>query len=521
MLLGDELDSPRGRIYLIKEMLEQNRPATRDVVKHIDRCLSCLACMTTCPSGVNYMHLVDHGREHIEKTYKRPFADRLLRAVLARVLTDASLFRLAVVGGIVARPFAPMLRALGMRRLAAMIALTPHRKPAPPTERTGKVYAAHGRRRGRVALLSGCINPVLSPSTDEAAIRVLTRHGIEVVVAEGEGCCGSLVAPHGPRGRGACLGAQRHRRLDARDRRRRPRRHPHHGLRLWNHAEGLRFHAAHRPGLCRQGGEGFEPGQGRQRISRHARAQADATGAASPSPITPPARLQHGQNVTVAPKELLGKCGFVVKDVPEGHLCCGSAGTYNILQPALAERLRERKVANIERLAPDVIAAGNIGCLTQIASGTAIPVVHTVELIDWATGGPLPEPLRQAGRRRGGVGGGDRLGMPRAVARRVMEVRLNRSGGSIMAKKRKKSKTKKSKAKRAAPARKKKALKAKKAMKKKSAAKKNKAKRAAPKAAPTKAMPAPAPLPPPAEPSPSPFGGAFGGLFGSKPGEGQ
>src|SRR5258708_3014226 len=166
LLLGDELDSPRGRIYLIKDMLEQQRPATGDVVKHIDRCLSCLACMTTCPAGVNYMHVVDHGREHIEKTYKRPLADRALRAILARVLTDGGLFRLAVTGGIIARPLAPLLRALGMRRLAAMLTLTPHRKPAPPSERTGKVYAAEGRRRGRVALLSGCLNPVLSPATD-------------------------------------------------------------------------------------------------------------------------------------------------------------------------------------------------------------------------------------------------------------------------------------------------------------------------------------------------------------------
>src|SRR5579885_103591 len=193
VLLGDELDSPRGRIYLIKEMLEQGRPATKDVVKHIDRCLSCLACMTTCPSGVNYMHLVDHAREHIEKTYKRPPLDRATRAVLARVLTDSALFRMAVVAGIIGRPFAPLLRALGLKRLAAMLALTPRRKPAPPVERTGKIYAAEGRRRGRVALLSGCINPILSPSTDAAAIRVLNRHGIEVVVAAGEGCCGSLV----------------------------------------------------------------------------------------------------------------------------------------------------------------------------------------------------------------------------------------------------------------------------------------------------------------------------------------
>ncbi|MGC1827372.1 MAG: glycolate oxidase subunit GlcF, partial [Pseudolabrys sp.] len=193
VLLSDELDSPRGRIYLIKEMLEQDKPATSEVVKHIDRCLSCLACMTTCPSGVHYMHLVDHARERIEKTYKRPLADRILRGLLAHVLVDPGLFRLAVVMGLIARPLAPVLDLLGLRRMAAMLRLTPHRKPAPPLDRTGKVYPAQGKRRGRVALLSGCINPVLAPSTNEAAIRLLNRHGIEVVITAGEGCCGSLL----------------------------------------------------------------------------------------------------------------------------------------------------------------------------------------------------------------------------------------------------------------------------------------------------------------------------------------
>ncbi|HET7850018.1 MAG TPA: heterodisulfide reductase-related iron-sulfur binding cluster, partial [Pseudolabrys sp.] len=193
VLLGDELDSPRGRIYLIKEMLEHDRPATRDVVKHIDRCLSCLACMTTCPSGVHYMHLVDPARAHIEKTYKRPFTDRVMRALLARVLPDVTLFRLALVGGLLARPFAFLFEAAGLRRFAAMLRLAPTRIPAAPVDRIGKTFPAQGGRRGRVALLSGCINPVLSPSTLDATIRLLNRHGVEVVIAAGEACCGSLV----------------------------------------------------------------------------------------------------------------------------------------------------------------------------------------------------------------------------------------------------------------------------------------------------------------------------------------
>ncbi len=400
VLLGDELDSPRGRIYLIKEMLEQDKPATREVVKHIDRCLSCLSCMTTCPSGVHYMHLVDHARERIEKTYKRPLADRFLRALLARVLTDPAKFRLAVVAGLIARPFAPVLNAFGLKRMAAMLRLTPHRKPAPPVDRAGKVYPAQGHRRGRVALLSGCINPVLAPSTDEAAIRLLNRHGIEVVVAAGEACCGSL-AHHMGREAEALAFARNN--IDA-----------------WTREiEGAGLDAI----LITVSGcgtvikdYGFMLRTDKAYADKAARVSAlakDVSEYLARLGLTPlrdmrgltlayhsACSLQHGQKVTREPKELLSKAGFTVKDVPEGHLCCGSAGTYNIMQPELAKALGTRKIANIETLAPDVIAAGNIGCITQIAAGTSIPVVHTVELIDWATGGPAPEVLRELAAQR-------------------------------------------------------------------------------------------------------------------------
>src|SRR5215471_18483199 len=344
VLLGDELDSPRGRIYLIKEMLEQDDPATPEVVKHVDRCLSCLACMTTCPSGVNYMHLVDHARERIEKTYKRSLADRVFRAMLARVLPDVGLFRLAVVAGLIARPFAPVLDLLGMRRIAAMLRLAPRRKPAPPVDRLGKVYPAEGKRRGRVALLSGCINPVLAPSTNEAAIRLLNRSGIEVVIAAGEACCGSL-AHHMGREDEALLRARND--IDA-----------------WNREiEGNGLDAI----LVTVSGCGTtikdygfmlrnDPAYANKaaRVSARARDVTEYLATISLPKLTAPGpltvayhsacSLQHGQKVVNEPKELLGKCGFVVKDVPEGHLCCGSAGTYNILQPALAEQLRTRKV---------------------------------------------------------------------------------------------------------------------------------------------------------------------------------
>src|SRR5450631_906564 len=394
VLLGDELDSPRGRIYLIKEMFEQDRPATPEVVKHIDRCLSCLSCMTTCPSGVHYGHLVDHARDHIEKTYKRPLFDRVVRAMLARVLTDPALFRLAAVAGQITRPLAPVLDVIGLHRLAAMLRLSPHHKLAPPSERTGKVHPGEGKKLGRVALLSGCIGPVLAPSTNEAASRILTRHGIEIVVAKGEACCGSLVHHMG---REAEALANARNNIDAwtaeidRD-----------GLdailitvsgcgtTIKDYGFMLRTDPIYAAKAARISALAKDVTEYLATLNlKPAQAPIDLTVAYHSA-----CSLQHGQKVAREPKELLSKFGFVVKDVPEGHLCCGSAGTYNILQPVLAGQLRDRKVANIERLQPDVIAAGNIGCITQIAAGTAIPVVHTVELLDWATGGPVPEPLR-------------------------------------------------------------------------------------------------------------------------------
>lgn len=392
VLLGDELDSPRGRIYLIKEMLEHDAPATAEVVTHIDRCLSCLACMTTCPSGVHYMHLVDHARDHIEQTYRRPLLDRLLRAFLAEVMPYPRRLRLAMIAGVVAKPLAPLLGALGLKPLAAAARLAPLRAPGAFTE-TG-VYPAQGPRRGRVALLAGCANEALAPHITQASIRVLNRHGIEVVVTKGTGCCGSL-EHHLGRERGAYAKARAN--IDA-----------------WSREiEGPGLDAI----LVTISGCGTtvkDYGFMLRTDSAYAARAAKVSGLArdvseylATLPIRPsrtPAALtvayhsacslQHGQKIHREPKALLAACGFAVKDIPEAHLCCGSAGTYNILQPAIAGRLRDRKIGNIETTAPDIIAAGNIGCITQIASGTAIPVVHTVELVDWATGGPVPERLR-------------------------------------------------------------------------------------------------------------------------------
>ena len=413
LLLGDELDSPRGRIYLIKDMLEGGKPASREVVKHVDRCLSCLSCMTTCPSGVHYMHLVDHARTHIEKTYKRPLSDRLLRTVLALVLPYPNRFRLALLAAKVGAPLRPLVARLPRvgNRLAAMLDLAPAQLPnRNRTDRPGTFPAdtsaqeistlfqtgedkAPAPRRGRVALLRGCAQSVLRPDFNEAAIRLLNRHGVEVVLPKGEGCCGALTHHMG---REDSAHGHAKRTIDA-----------------WiaeMDGPGLDAIVVTASGCgttIKDYGFMFrdDPAYA-EKAARVSAIAKDVTEYMAEIGLLPPVEdtdlvvayhsacsMQHGQAIRTEPKNLLKKAGFTVKDVPEGHICCGSAGTYNILQPEIAARLRDRKVANIERVKPDLIATGNIGCATQIGKGTDIPILHTVELLDWATGGPRPEAL--------------------------------------------------------------------------------------------------------------------------------
>jgi glycolate oxidase iron-sulfur subunit len=397
VLLGDELDSPRGRIYLIKEMLEKNRPPTGEVVKHIDRCLSCLACMTTCPSGVNYMHLVDQARVRIEKEYTRPLSERVLRRALAWVLPRPRLFRTGMILARFMRPLSMLLPAAKnesptptlLRRINAMLALAPRSLPAPGPS-GGRVFAAHGEKRGRVALLQGCAQQVLAPRINQAAINLLTRHGIEVVLVKDEQCCGALTHHLG----------------DDEDALARARAN----ITVWlkeaeqNGLDAILVTTSGCGTVIKDYGymlrEDRDFAAAATKISALAMDISEYLVRISLQPAQQPrdivvayhsaCSLQHGQKITQAPKELLSKNGFVVKDVPESHLCCGSAGTYNILQPDIANQLRDRKVANIAMVSPDMIAAGNIGCMVQIASGTSVPVVHTIELLDWATGGPRP-----------------------------------------------------------------------------------------------------------------------------------
>ena len=395
-LLGDELDGPRGRIYLIKDMLENNKPANEKIVKHIDRCLSCYGCMTTCPSGVNYMHLIDHGRNHIEKTYKRPFKDRFIRDFLSIVLSKSINFRVIAILTQFIKPF----RFFFPKKLREMINLMPGKFPKKTLPKM-KVYPAHKRKKpvARVALLTGCVQKVISPQINEATIRLLNRHGIEVIVSKGIDCCGSLNHHLGK----SDLANQIFRKnisiwyneylkngLDAiisntsgcgttlKD----------YGF-IFRSDEDLKKKAKKISELTKDISEYLDENiklnfikkkknEKKYKIAYHSACS-----------------MQHGQKIHDVPINLIRKTGNQVYDIPDGHLCCGSAGTYNLLQNDIAKKLLKNKISNIDKIKPQFITTGNIGCITQIASGTKIPILHTVEIIDWYTGGPKPEVLRK------------------------------------------------------------------------------------------------------------------------------
>ena len=391
VLLGDELDSPRGRIYMIKNLLESGQPATAKVVKHIDRCLSCLSCMTTCPASVDYMHLVDRARVRIEKTFARPWTERMLRALLAFVLPSPGMFRLALKAAALGRPFKGMLPG----RLKGLVAMAPPHVPAASAVDRPQVFKAEGKRLKRVALLTGCAQQVLRPSINEATVRLLTRRGCEVVVAEGAGCCGALVHH---------MGREDQARKQARA-----------NIEAWEKAdvEAVVINASGCGTTIKDYGWMLKHdpvwAERAARIAGLARDVSEIINELGVGEVTEKGlpvvtyhsacSMQHGQGLSEEPKALLAAAGFEVREPAEGHLCCGSAGTYNMLQPELAGRLLERKVENLKRAGGAVIATGNIGCLEQIAVGLAggtgenkgPPVVHTIELLDWATGGPKPE----------------------------------------------------------------------------------------------------------------------------------
>jgi glycolate oxidase iron-sulfur subunit len=393
VLLGDERDSPRGRIYLIKDMLESGRRASAEVQTHIDRCLSCLACMSTCPSGVDYMHLVDYARTTIEPNARRGLRERFVRRLLAAILPHPRRFRFALQLAPLARPWLKFMRRLGFKQLAAMIELAPPVLPPAPRYEGPGTATTDEERRARVILLAGCAQQVLRPGINDSTIRLLARRGVDVIVSAGAGCCGALTHHLGDE-KAALAYARRN--VDA-----------------WSKElakgpiDAIIVNASGCGTMVKDYGHLLahdpEYAARAKRLSELARDIAEFVGAYELGPpkrwsslrvaYHPSCSLQHGQGVVDEPRTLLVKAGFGVVDIAEAHICCGSAGTYNILQPELASELRDRKVKNIKRVKPDLVATGNIGCITQVEGKLDVPVVHTVELLDWAFGGPVPRGL--------------------------------------------------------------------------------------------------------------------------------
>ena len=387
-IVGDELDGPRGRIYLIKDMLENDKPANEKIAKHIDRCLSCYACMTTCPSGVNYMHLVDHARNHIEKTFVRPFFDRFIRNLLSKILPSPTLFRMA---GYSARLFYPF-RFLFPKKIKNMMKYMPNSFPVSRQENK-EIYSPVGKTYARVALLTGCVQRVISPQINDATIDILNRHGVEVIVPKKVDCCGSLNHHLGKEelahksfinNINSWFKWYEEKNLDAilvttsgcgttlKD----------YGYIFRDHPDKeLRRKAKMVSSLAKDVTEYLGKNIKLNYVKKDKKFTIAYHSACS---------MQHGQKIHSQPMDLLKKTGNEIVEIPDGHLCCGSAGTYNLLQDEMAAELLKRKVSNIDKVKPDFISTGNIGCMKQISSGTKIPIVHTIEILNWYTGGEKP-----------------------------------------------------------------------------------------------------------------------------------
>jgi len=380
VLLGDERDGPRGRIVMMQQMLEENATPSPETVLHVDRCLSCLACRSACPSSVDYARLVDASRIHIQTRYRRPMGDRLLRWLIAKLLPRPGLMRLSLA-------FAPLGRLLPGRlgAMARMSAKQKRRRSAAPVTPMPTVTR-------RVAIMPGCAQAVLAPEIDEAVARVLARRGIVLVPLAGAGCCGSLVHHLG---RSEDAKAWARRAIEA--------------FEQAKDCEAVLITATGCSAYLKDlehvfaGDPVWQP-----RAAAFAAKAQDFLELATAQSAAPtrrlrvawqaPCSLQNGLKLADAGRALLAGSGFDVLDIAEGHLCCGSAGSYSILQPEIAGQLRERKLANIAALKPDVIATANIGCLHHLTGQDAPPVVHLAELIDWAEGGATPAFLES--RRR-------------------------------------------------------------------------------------------------------------------------
>ncbi len=389
LLTGNELEGPRGRIYLIKTLLEGQIDAQSHTVEHIDNCLGCLACETTCPSGVTYSHLLEEARPRLEQQTRRPLADRLLRTLLTHLLPHPGRFHLAMRLAALGRLF-KFLTPPSMRHLLDM---APPHLPTPAAHARPGVVPAQGPRRARMALLTGCAQQVLGPQINDATVRLLTRLGVEVVIPPQMGCCGALTFHMGERPHSLDLMRN--------------------NIEVW-HAElqgdGLDAIVLNTSGCGTAVKEYDHIFRNDPNLSEKAAAvtalvrdvsEVVADLGLGPAGHAPALRvayhdacsLQHGQKVKDPPRQLLKEAGFDLIEVPEAHICCGSAGTYNLLKPANASALLQRKANHIGQTDAQIVAAGNIGCMEQIGRGIDVPIVHTIELLDWATGGACPEKL--------------------------------------------------------------------------------------------------------------------------------
>ena len=394
LIKRDERDSPRGRIYMIKDMLENGGEASAQTTTHIDRCLTCLSCTTACPSGVDYLRLIDLARNMIGTRGKRSYKAQVTRQFVLSTLPYPKRLKSAMRMARLAKPFSGLLKKIGLGDLVSMMELMPTTLPPPGTYRGAGAAKPRGVRQRGVILLEGCVQPTVEPSINDATIRLFARNGVEVFISSGANCCGGLAYHNGAEEQAIDQAKDNidawHKVLGKEDIDAIVINASGCGTTVKNYSHMLehdadyRIKAAHIVALTRDVTEfltDYDLGPPKRwsslQVAYHA-----------------PCSLQHAQRVIDPPRALLKKAGFGLLEINEGDICCGSAGTYNLFQPEIAKELRDRKIENIEILKPDVIATGNVGCMVQLQSGTSIPVVHTVELLDWAYGGPCPEKLK-------------------------------------------------------------------------------------------------------------------------------
>jgi len=385
VVLGDERDSPRGRIILMKEMLEKGGTPTPETVHHIDRCLSCLNCKTACPSSVNYQRLVDQSRAYIQDHYRRPLGDRLLRWTIAKVMTRPALVRIGLLFAKLGAPIARLLPG----RLGAMAQIGAAARPSGPEPHS---FPKPAVVKQRIAIMPGCVQGALAPQIDAAVGRVLARRGIELVPLDGAGCCGAL--PH-HMGREHDAQGFAKRAIAAFEQ---------------GQYDGVLITATGCSSQLKDYAQLFAgDAEWQPRAARFAAAARDFAELCTPLQVTPPralrvayhpaCSLQNSLKLNGVGEELLTAAGFILTPFLESHLCCGSAGTYSILQPELSGALRQRKLGNILAAEPDVIVSGNIGCLQHLAAGEGLtqPILHMAELLDWAESGVSPANLALPG----------------------------------------------------------------------------------------------------------------------------